>query len=214
MKPIPWLGWINVSLFVMAIIGGVFQAIEQAEAEVAVSGEGSKEIVVTIQDLSLEDEVAAFARGDSLWNEQKREEAVAEYREVVQGVEVSGLEAEAQYKIGLYYITLGDWDQADAAFQQVLEGHPTDVTTTPWAEYSLAWLDIHRNKFQSAIAKFQAVIDKGISKDKELYAYAYYYIGKIYIAFLHDKAKADAAFQKVLEKYPDSKPAKRHFWLK
>ncbi len=167
-----------VTLFLATLMGVLFQTSQQSEAQVVVSIEGPREIVVTIQGPSLE------------------------------------FVAQKQYEIALNYIKLGDLKRAEEQLKRVIDNYPTAGTSVSWAEYCLAWMDIHKDKFRSAIDKLQAIVDKDISKDDEVYAYAYYQIGRIYIAFLQDKVKADAAFGKVLELYPDSKPARRNFWLK
>lgn len=212
MKPIMRWGGIILPMVTLIVIGVVGEAVSH-EGKVDVSEEGSQEIIVTIGSVSSAEKGVAFTRADSLRKTGQFTEAIAAYRTVVAGGDSSELEAEAQYQIGLCYYHLGDGKQAKEAWQTVLRVYPTAGTPAAWADYGLAVLEIDRDRFQEAIARLQGILEKGYTDDTEVYAYAYYQIGRIYLAFLHKQAQAEAAFQEVLTRYPESTPAKRHFWL-
>lgn len=197
----------------LLVVGIALVWAQPEDRAVEVASEGPQELVVSLGHTSTFDEASVFAQAEELWDDGKHAQAAKEYRKVVQGTDVSGMEAKAQRKIGLYYVTTGDWDRAEAAFKKALSEYAPDENTGAWTRYDLARLDIQRREFRSAISKFQAIIDKGGAEDEEVYAYAYSQMARVYVNFLHDTPKAEGILHKVLERYPDSVPARHRLWM-
>jgi tetratricopeptide (TPR) repeat protein len=211
MKHITRFRWALIPIFVVALIGVVFETTRQSEAEVEVSSEGSKEVVVTIGP----PDRSVLSVGDSMRKVSKFRESIEEYRKVVsmEGVDAR-VKAEAQYNIGLSYVWLGNYKQVETEFKALKRDYPTNGTAIGWMEYCLAHLDISRGEYQSALFRCEAILEKKVAEDQKLYAFAQYQIGRISFHFLGDVEKGKAAFSKTVESYPDSEPARlAHLFL-
>lgn len=176
-----------------------------------VLGGETKEIVVVLEGLSSADKAAAFAKAEGLRKDMKFREAIQEYRKVLEGGETSVFEAEAQYNIGLSHTWLGERDKAEAVFAQMLQTCANDGKATAHAQYCMAWLEIQNGQFDQAIARLERMLTEKTCGDSELYARAQFQIGRVYLAFLHDRDSAQDAFRKLLADYPDSDTVQHPF---
>ena len=167
-------------------------------------GQNKQEIVLTIEGFSSDDKLAAFALGEELRKQMKFEEAIKEYIKVISGSEVCGKEAEAHYSIGICYIWLGKKDAAEAVFKEVLNTYPDDAKVIAYTKYCLSWVDVQRENFNAAIERLQQTLDEKLCSEEEFCSRAQFQIGRIYLSFIYDYERAEQAFRKVLENYPDS----------
>ena len=203
MRYINRLRWI-LPVFVIALIVVVLNVSKKSESRVEVTGGDDKEIVVTIggPDRSvLED-------GDALRKSFKFREAIEYYQNVLDDEDADiEIKKEAKYNIGLCLIWLGEYDEAGEVFNEMLSAYSDDGNATGYAQYCLAWIEVQEGKYHEAVARLQNKLAEKNCTDIELCARTQFKIGKIYLAFIDDYEKAQEAFQKVLQDYPDTKIA-------
>jgi len=170
--------------------------------------EPGNEIVATIGEVDR----SAIALGDTLRKQRKFNEAIAEYRTVLetQGIPVS-LKAEAEYNIGLSHTWLGEYDQAAAVFNRMLDVYKDDPNAVGYAQFCIAWIEIQKGKYIEAIARLERSIAAGNITDRELAARTQYLVGKTYFMFLNDPVRARTAFNAVQSNYPETHIAKHPY---
>jgi tetratricopeptide (TPR) repeat protein len=109
---------------------------------------------------------------------------------------------------------MGQKDAAEAVFQEIIQAYPDSMEVIAHSQYCLSWIDMQRGNFSAAIDRLQQTLDESRYSGKEFCARAQFQIGRIYLVFLHDGEKAEQAFRKVLEKYPDSEISNHPFFEK
>jgi tetratricopeptide (TPR) repeat protein len=187
-----WLSAVITTIFLMGLFGTSLLA------------QHKQELVVTIEPISSSDKLIHFAKAETLRTQMNFREAIAEYQQVIAPGDPCGKEAEAHYDIGLCYLWLVKLDTAATVFHEVMKTYPDSNEVIAFSHYGLSWIDVQRGKFQDAIDRLQQTLNQNLYPEKEFCARVQFQIGRIYLVFLHDYAKADQAFRKVLEKYPDS----------
>lgn len=170
----------------------------------ALLGQNKQEVMVTIKGLSSADKSAHFYKGEELRNQMKFGDAIEEYKKVIGGGELCGKESEAYYDIGLCCLWLVKLDIAETIFRDVIDTYPYDREAVAYSKYCLSWIDVQKGRFRKAINRLQQVLAENLYPEKEFSARAQFQIGRIYLVFMHDYERAEEAFQRVLEKYPDS----------
>jgi len=187
----------------------VIYAAGRSEGKVEVERDGAGEIVVTLS----EPDRTPLIEGDALRKTHKHHEAIVSYQNVLDrdGVDTE-VRAEAQYNIGLSYTWLGEYNEAEAVFEKMLDTYKDNPNAVGYAEYYLAWLEIQKEKYHGAIKRLQRSLDTKTITDRELSARTQFMIGRIYFNFLHNNEKANKAFVKVLSQYPETKIA-NHAYL-
>jgi TolA-binding protein len=170
-----------------------------------------QELVVTIEPLSSSDKLLHFTKAEDFRKQMKFREAIAEYQQVILPGDPCGKEAEAHYDIGLCYLWLVKLDTAETVFHEVMKTYPDSNEVIAFSRYGLSWIDVQRGKFQDAIDRLQLTLDQKVYADKEFCAKAQFEIGRIYLVFLHNNDKAEQAFRRVLDDYPDAEIIKHPF---
>jgi tetratricopeptide (TPR) repeat protein len=170
--------------------------------------EPANEIVVTIGAVDR----SAIAEADTLRKHFQFREAIAKYQKVLekQGLPVS-LRAEAEYDIGLSHTWLGEYDQAEAVFNRMLETYKDDPNAVGYAQFCIAWVEIQRGKYKEAIERLDRSIAAGNITDRELAARTQFLIGKTYLVFINDSVHAQAAFNKIRNVYSDTRTARHPY---
>jgi len=200
MKRMKSLMWILPALGLACALGVLIPDGKKNVVAETVAEPGN-EIVVTIGEVDR----SAIALGDTLRKQRKFNEAIAEYQKVLetQGIPVS-LKAEAEYNIGLSHTWLGEYDQAEAVFNRMLDTYKDDPNAVGYAQYCIAWVEIQKGKYREAITRLERSYAAGSITDRELAARTQYLIGRTYLMFLDDFANARAMFKKILTVYPDT----------
>ena len=204
MKRMKSLMWILPALGLVCAVGIlILDGKKNVVAETV--AEPGNEIVVTIGEVDR----SAIALGDTLRKQRKFNEAIAEYRTVLetQGIPVS-LKAEAEYNIGLSHTWLGEYDQAAAVFNRMLDVYKDDPNAVGYAQFCIAWIEIQKGKYIEAIARLERSIAAGNITDRELAVRTQYLVGRTYLFFLDDRTNARIAFHKVLDKFSETKTAR------
>ena len=182
-------------------------------AKQALFAQNPQEIVLTIEGLSVDENLNHFNNGEALRGQMKFNEAIAEYNKVISGGESCGKESEAHYNIGLCYTWLGKLDSAATIFGDVIRIYSGDGLAVGYAQYGLAWVDVQKENYENAIIRLENTLNSQVCKDMELNAMMQFAIGKIYGAYLRDWQKAGEFFKLVSERYPNTKIA-NHPYLK
>jgi tetratricopeptide (TPR) repeat protein len=192
----------------LAFLLGAF-AFSRRDVKAEAVTEPGNEIVVTIGTVDR----SAIAEADTLRKHFKFKEAIAEYQKVLetQGLSTS-LRAEAEYNIGLSHTWLGEHDQAEAVFTRMFDTYKDDPNAVAYAQYCLAWIEVQREQYMTAVQRLQRVLSEGKCTDRELCARTQFQIGKIYLSFLKNKTAGMNALRLVVANYPDTK-AYEHPWL-
>jgi len=195
-------------LNIYCILGVIVIIVINGLSVTTIRAQNKQEVVVTIEGFTPQEKLVHFYKGEELRNQMKFAEAIEEYNYVIGPGELCGKEAEAHYDIGICYTWLGKKDTAEAVFQEVMNTYPDSNEVIAFSRYGLSWIDVQRGKFQDAIGRLQQTLqqtlDENIYPEKEFCARAQFQIGRIYLVFLHDYERAEQAFRKVMEKYPDS----------
>jgi len=63
------------------------------------------------------------------------------------------LRAEAEYNIGLSCTWLGEYDQAEAVFNRILDTYKDDPNAMEYAQYCIVRVEIQKEKYREAIAR-------------------------------------------------------------
>jgi tetratricopeptide (TPR) repeat protein len=191
----------------LAFLLGVF-ATSRRDVKAEAVTEPGNEIVVTIGEVDR----SAIAEADTLRKQFKFKEAIAEYQKVLetQGLPLS-LRAEAEYNIGLSHTWLGEYDQAEAVFNHMLDTYKDDPNAVGYAQYCIAWVEIQKGQYQGAIARLEQSITAGNITDRELAARTLYLEGRTYLMFLDNHTNASAIFQKIRSIYPDTRIGKYRY---
>jgi len=185
----------NVFLFALILNGLHLTSIIAQEKQ---------EIILTLTEISTEDKIEHFTKGEELRKQMKFNEAIEEYQKVMTLGESCGKESEAHYDIGLCYLWLMKLDIAEAVFHEVITIYPDNREVIAFSRYCLSWIDVQRGNFYTAIDRLRCSLAEDIYSDEEYCSKAQFQIGRIYLVFLHDDEKAEEAFRTVLEKYPNS----------
>jgi len=195
----------------LAALTGVVASVAQGgDGGITVEGSGPQELTVTVGGRDLAD-AGRLELGDEFWDRGEKEAAVRHFAQIVEGPEVSGLEAKARYRLGLCHLQNGDGEAAVGMWQEASLDR-SDPDAAAWSQYCLAWMESGRGGGKKAIAMFQAIIDAQLAGDEDVYAWSLYQIGRIHQQWLHDYEAADAAFKKVMSLHPHSEPALRNCW--
>ena len=183
------------------VILGLFSVIRRGESGVEVAPAGSADVLVTIDTPGR----SPLSAADSLRKAFRFDEARELYRAVAEDENAhSHLRAEARYYDGLCSIWKGEWDDAERLYRDMLTGYADDGEAVANAQYCLAWLEVQKGEYNSAIARLSAMLNEKTCGDEELYARAQFKIGHIYLGFLNDRVHASEAFNAVKSDYPDS----------
>ena len=195
------------SLMGMASLLGVFH-LSRRNVTADTVAEPGNEIAVTIGEVDR----SAIALGDTLRKQRKFNEAIAEYQKVLetQGIPVS-LKAEAEYNIGLSRTWLGEYDQAVAVFNRMLDTYKDDPNAVGYAQYCIAWVEIQKGKYREAITRLERSVVAGNITDRELAARTLYLEGRTYLMFLDNPTNASALFQKIRTTYPETRIGKYRY---
>jgi tetratricopeptide (TPR) repeat protein len=131
------------------------------------------------------------------------EEAAEVYRDLVNNQSIEKeLRAEAQYKIGEFYLEkLKDPEKAAVEFAKVAELFP-DVSTAPVALYQAGYAMYNQKKYDEAIAYYERILKD--YPDSDVVEEAWYNIGLA----LHDQGKHKEAVERLrayIERYPEGK---------
>ncbi|HID94959.1 MAG TPA: hypothetical protein EYP53_02735 [Candidatus Latescibacteria bacterium] len=195
------LGFITVIAFTGVTLSG-----RMGEGKVQVSGKGKREIVVTIGP----EDRSVLAVGDSLRRQGDFLQAIEAYRSIASDERYPrSIRAEATYDVGLSYMWMGRYEEADVWFTQLEAQFPEDGTATSSTEYALAHIDIAKGRYESALSRCRKILKKRASSDPQIYAYAAYQIGRINLFFLHNLKEAKGWLRMVLRDHPGTEPA----WL-
>ena len=127
-----------------------------------------------------------------------------------QGIPVS-LKAEAEYNIGLSRTWLGEYDQAVAVFNRMLDTYKDDPNAVGYAQYCIAWVEIQKGKYREAITRLERSVVAGNITDRELAARTLYLEGRTYLMFLDNPTNASALFQKIRTTYPETRIGKYRY---
>jgi TolA-binding protein len=119
-----------------------------------------QEIVVTINGISSGDKLTHFNNGESLRKQNKFFEAIEEYKQVISSGELCGKEAESHYNIGLCNTWFFELDKAEIVFHEVIKNYPDDDLATGNSEFCLAWIDVQKGNYNSAIDRLQNTLEK------------------------------------------------------
>lgn len=167
--------------------------------------EPGNEIVVTIEEVDR----SAIVEADTLRKQFKFKEAIVEYQKILktQGLPVS-LRAEVEYDIGLSHTWLGEYEQAEAVFNRMLDEYKDDPNAVGYAQYCIAWIEIQKGKYKEAIARLEKSIVAGNITDRELAARILYLEGRTHLMFLDNHTTASAIFQEIRSSYPDTRIGK------
>ena len=176
--------------------------------------QNKQEITVTIEGISSTAMTEHFNKAEELRNNGKYDDAIEEYKKVVNGGEMCEKTAEAHYDIGLCYTWLGKKNDAEAVFKEVLKKYPGNKKVVAFTKYCLSWVDVQKGNYESAIDRLQRTLDENSYPDEEFCSRAQFQIGRIYQAYMHEYEKAESAFKIVLEKYPNSKITGHAFFEK
>ncbi len=207
MKRMKSLIWILSALGLACALGILIPGGKKNVVAETVATPGN-EIVVTIGEIDR----SAIAEADTLRKHFKFKEAIAEYQKMLekQGLPVS-LRAEAEYNIGLSHTWLGEYEQAEAVFNRMLETYKDDPNAMGYAQYCIAWIEIQKGKYRKAIVRLERSIAAWNITDRELAARTLYLEGRTYLMFLDDSANARVEFQKIRSSYPDTRIGKYHY---
>jgi len=170
-----------------------------------------QELMVTIEPLSSSDKLIHFNKAEDFRTQMKFREAIAEYQQVILPGDPCGKEAEAHYDIGICYTWLLNMEKATETFKEVIKSYSDDGIATAFAEFGLAWVETQQGKYYDAINRLQRKLAENTCPDVEHCAVMQFHIGRIYLVHLHDYENARAAFQKVLDNYPNSKISNHPF---
>ena len=207
MKRMKSLMWILPALGLACALGVLIPDGKKNVVAETVAEPGN-EIVVTIGEVDR----SAIALGDTLRKQRKFNEAIAEYQKVLetQGIPVS-LKAEAEYNIGLSHIWLGEYDQAEAVFNRMLDTYKDDPNAVGYAQYCIAWVEIQKGKYREAITRLERSLASRNITDRELAAKTQFLAGKTHLMYLNDPARARVAFLAVRSNYPETRIAQHPY---
>ena len=132
-------------------------------------------------------------------------DAIAEYEKALSDGKSFEKAGEVIYNIGLCYTYLKEMDNAILAFNEVLSTKSANSIEAAFAEYGLAWVEVHQGKYKEAISRLQKKLDSKSCPDYEQNAVMLFKIGKIYLKYLKDFKQAEQVFTKVLATYPEAK---------
>lgn len=169
--------------------------------------QNTQEITVTIDSvitIDAETKLTHFNKGEELREQQKFADAIEEYKLVLSSGNSCGKESEAQYCIGICYLWMGKFNEAETAFNKVHNTYPNDNEAIAFARYSLSWLDVQNGKLFEAIERLRKTLDENFYTDEEYCSRAQFQIGNIYLSYLNDYKNAEKEFRILFDKYPDS----------
>jgi len=173
-----------------------------------------QEVVVTIDEIPCHITNPDFLKGEEFRKQYKFIKAIAEYEKVISSDEPESIKAEVLYHIGICYTWLGKVDEAESVFKGIVQTYSDNGKVVAYSNYCLSWVDIQRLKLQDAIDRLEWTLDENLCSEEEFCSHAQFQIGRIYQSYMHDYAKAEEAFKKVLEKYPNSKITSHSFFNK
>ncbi len=78
----------------------------------------------------------------------------------------------------------------------------------------MAWVDLQKGNYYSAIDRLQQTLDEQIYTDEEFCTKTLFQIGRIYQSFIHDAEKAEKVFIKIVKRYPNSEITNHPFFEK
>lgn len=173
-----------------------------------------QEITVTIDSVIAVDtdtKLGHFNNAEQLREQQKFAEAIEEYELVLSSGDLCGKESEAHYCIGICYLWMGQFDEAENIFKEVLTTYPNDSEAIAFTRYSLSWLDVQNGNLYEAIERLRETLDENIYPDEEFCSRAQFQIGRIYFSYLNDYESAEKEFRILLDKYPNSEYTEHPF---
>jgi len=188
----------------VVVILGLFAVIRSSESGLEVAPGGSAEVLVTIETPGR----SPLVQADSLRKAFRFDEARELYRAVAEDENAnSHLRAEARYYNGLCTIWKGEWDDAERLYCDMLTSYEDDGEAVANAQYCLAWLEVQKGEYHSAIVRLSEMLAEKTCGDDDLYARAQFMVGHIYLGFLNDRVRASEALNAVKSDYPDSREA-------
>jgi len=137
--------------------------------------------------------------GNGLFNQQKYEQALEIYKNLIKTYPQHKLMPDALYQSGLCYYRLEYYSQAIDAWKKLIEIYPTHSMAVE-AIYKIADTYFRSQDYEKSIINYQRIIDEypqspGIKE-------AYLRIGQCYYNQENDD-KAIECFQNIINKYPD-----------
>ena len=207
MKIIKPLVWMLPALGMVCAVG-VFTLAGKRNVIAETVAEPGNEIVVTIGAADR----SALAPGDTLRKQYKFKEAIVEYRKALdtQGLPVA-VKAEAEYNIGLSHTWLGEYDQAVAVFNRMLDGYKDDPNAVGYAQYCLAWVEVQKGKYREAVSRLEKSFQNGAISDTELKASTLFQMGRIHLKYLQESTLAGNCFARIRADFPETKAARHPF---
>jgi tetratricopeptide (TPR) repeat protein len=203
---------ITAILFAAVALLSALGTSEAFAAEVVVRSIGPQEIGLTVVDGQSDPAPARLRAAYQLRCRGEPEQAALLYRELLEGDDPSGLRGRAVCGLGMCWLQMGARDRAVGMWKAAEQDPFADPNARAWARYSMAWLSAAEGRSTEALDLLQAVVRDGQATDTEVYAWAYYDIGRVQQQHLRLCAEARKAFAKVMEFYPNSKPARHRCW--
>lgn len=168
------------------------------------SAQEKQEITVTIDKIPSDITNPDFLKGEELREQNKFRDAIAEYQKALSSKEPADVKAVVQYYIGICYLWMGKKNDAELVFKDIMKTYPDNGEVMAYTNYCLSWIDVQRGNYTPAIYRLQRLLDENRFSDEAFCSRAQFQIGRIYLSFVHDYERAEQAFQKVLDKYPNS----------
>lgn len=191
-------------LSILCVMGAALILSSRSRAAVEVSSGPDNGIVVTLT----ETDRSALALGDSLRKTRNFDDAFVNYQQVMNDNDVVKIvRAEAEHNIGLCLIELGRYDEAESLYDGLYEKMSDDADAKAYTRYSLAWMDVQRERFDDAISLLQTTVNDNNINDREIQSKSHFMIGRIYALFLLNSEKAQEVFKDVRNLYPDTEIA-------
>lgn len=203
---------ITAVLFAGVVLPSPLQTSEAFAAEVVVRAIGPQEIGLTVVDSQSDPVPARLRAAYKLRCRGEPEQAALLYRRVLEGDDASDLRGRALCGIGMCWLQMGARDRAVDLWKAIEQDPLADPNARAWSGYSLAWLAAAEGRSTEALDLLQAVVREGQATDTEVYAWTYYDIGRVQQQHLRLCKEARKAFAKVMELYPNSKPARHRCW--
>ncbi|OGB90132.1 hypothetical protein A2625_04910 [candidate division WOR-1 bacterium RIFCSPHIGHO2_01_FULL_53_15] len=134
-------------------------------------------------------------------------ESIAVFEHFISEYPDSPLANDAQYRIGMSYYLLNEYEAAISASQALIDKYP-DSPLADDAQYMIGMSYYLLNEYETAISIFQTFIDRsrpGSAVDEARYkiSYCYLLLGDSYLDS-NEYEKAAEAYQKAIDNDPDS----------
>ncbi len=162
------------------------------------------EIIKDVLNKAKDEKIKLLMKYFLAWNyymDKDVARALKEYNEISSLGKDDILVVWSEYKKGMCYEAMNEYDKALLQYKSVEENYPSTIPAA-YAAYSTAYFYYKGGRFYDAIDKFNELIEK--YNVEELIRISYFVMGDIYLQ-MNDIANAVSFYEKIEKEFPDDK---------